>query len=186
MKDMKDEKNTMMQSPDTQASSSQTNSLAGADHDEDSVCDVVTSSEGAGSICSRKAAGAAEATPLLSLSERMERLQAEVEALKQRNFEKDRGKEYEGSYTRIFFLMMITYWTLFAYMYIIETNNPFLDAIVPTVGFNISTWKLPFVKEWWIQANHYYTHGETESASMRRRQEEAEAARRSSCNVVDV
>ena len=29
-------------------------------------------------------------------------------------------------------------------------------------------WSLPYVKEWWIQARHYYIHGESESASLRR------------------
>ena len=87
----------------------------------------------------------------MQLEERLEFLQTEIEALQQRNFDKDRGKEFESSYTRVFFLMFVTYWTLFGYMYIIDTNNPWLDAIVPTVGFNISTWGLPVVKEYWIQ-----------------------------------
>lgn len=46
--------------------------------------------------------------------------------------------------------MCITYCTLFGYMSLIGTNNAALNAIVPTVGFNISTWSLPFVKDMWI------------------------------------
>lgn len=110
-----------------------------------------------------------DATVLNDMIERLNNLQHEVNKLKKRNFEKDRGKEFESSYTRVLFLMAVTYWTLFGYMaLIIQSPNPFLDAIVPTVGFNISTWSLPYVKEWWIQARHYYVHGESESASMRR------------------
>ena len=100
---------------------------------------------------------------------RMDDLQTEILQLQQRNREKDRGKEFESSYTRVIFLMAVTYFTLLTYMaLVIKSANPYLDAIVPTVGFNISTWSLPYVKEWWIQARHYYIHGETERASIRR------------------
>jgi hypothetical protein len=46
--------------------------------------------------------------------------------------------------------MAITYATLYGYMTLIGTKNAALNAIVPTVGFNISTWSIPFVKEFWI------------------------------------
>lgn len=66
------------------------------------------------------------------------------------NIAKDHGKEFEGSYTRVIFLMCITYCTLYGYMSLIGTHNAALNAIVPTIGFNISTWSLPFVKNLWI------------------------------------
>ena len=100
-----------------------------------------------------------DVTTIASISERLTHLQKEIDELHQRNYEKDRGKEFESSYTRVIFLMFVTYWTLFGYMALIGTSRPFLDAIVPTVGFNISTWSLPHVKELWIQARHYYRHG---------------------------
>ena len=87
--------------------------------------------------------------PLLSmsrLSEQVSTLQREIDELNERNYVKDRGKEFESSWTRVGFLMCVTYGTLFAYMSVIRTAHPALDAIVPTVGFNISTWSLPFVK----------------------------------------
>jgi hypothetical protein len=46
--------------------------------------------------------------------------------------------------------MVITYLTLFGYMTLIGTRNAALNAIVPTLGFNISTWSLPHVKDLWI------------------------------------
>jgi len=61
-------------------------------------------------------------------------------------------------------------------MAIIETNHPFLDVIVPTVGFIISTFYLPYVKEWWIQARHYYRHGESQRTTSQRRLAEAAQA----------
>lgn len=81
------------------------------------------------------------------------------------NYEKDRGKEFEGSYTRVFSIMIITYCTLFGYMSIIGTENAALNAIVPTVGFNISTWSLPYIKDLWIS---FKNQTGQELASMRR------------------
>lgn len=46
--------------------------------------------------------------------------------------------------------MVITYFTLCAYMAAIGVGAPFLNAIVPTVGFNLSTWSLPWVKQIWM------------------------------------
>ena len=92
---------------------------------------------------------------LLTLTKSVAALQEEVDHINQRNVEKDRGKEFETSYTRVIFLMTITYCTLFGYMSFIKTNHPSLDAIVPTVGFNISTWSLPYIKEWWVSLKEY-------------------------------
>ena len=38
-------------------------------------------------------------------------------------------------------------------MYLINVDQPLLNAIVPTVGFNLSTWSLPTLKKWWMA--HY-------------------------------
>ena len=46
--------------------------------------------------------------------------------------------------------MIITYATLSGYMYAIGVTDPFLNAIVPTVGFNLSTLSLPTIKKWWM------------------------------------
>ena len=109
---------------------------------------------------------------MMEIEERLQLMQGEINLLKQRNYEKDRGKEFESSYTRIFFLMAVTYVTLALYMYyVLKTSRPYLDAIVPTVGFNISTWGLPYVKEWWIQINYYWQHGEFEPRQWKDHQE---------------
>lgn len=87
------------------------------------------------------------------------------------NVEKDRGKEFECSYTRVVFIMIITYVTLFGYMTLIGTENAALNAIIPTLGFNISTWSLPCVKELWISFKTN-TGNELESVKQTRMTEE--------------
>jgi hypothetical protein len=54
------------------------------------------------------------------------------------------------SCVQVGFIMIITYFTLCAYMVAIDVSAPFLNAIVPTVGFNLSTWSLPWVKQLWM------------------------------------
>jgi hypothetical protein len=66
------------------------------------------------------------------------------------NEEKDKGKEFEGSWCRVLFLMVITYGILYGYMTGIKVNNPALNAVIPALGFNISTWSIPYVKIVWL------------------------------------
>lgn len=87
---------------------------------------------------------------LARIDDDMEVLKNQIRILKERNFIKDRGKKFEGSYTRIGFIMIITYATISIYMSLIGVKDPLLNAIVPTVGFNLSTWSLPWVKRLWM------------------------------------
>lgn len=80
----------------------------------------------------------------------VERLKIQIRFLQERNFIKDKGKKFEGSYTRVSFIMLITYATISAYMYLIGVKDPLLNAIVPAVGFNLSTWSLPWLKKVWM------------------------------------
>jgi hypothetical protein len=46
---------------------------------------------------------------LARLDDEVGRLRQEVKQLRYRNYEKDKGKKFEGSYTRIFFIMVGDY-----------------------------------------------------------------------------
>jgi hypothetical protein len=67
------------------------------------------------------------------------------------NLLKDAEKDFEVSYTRMVAIMGLTYATLFGYMYLIGVRHPALNAVVPSVGFNLSTWSLPMVKVVWLR-----------------------------------
>lgn len=60
-------------------------------------------------------------------------------------------KDFEGSYTRILFIMVLVYLTIYGYLTYLGVSNPALNAIVPAVGFNLSTWTLPYVKYFWVK-----------------------------------
>jgi hypothetical protein len=63
--------------------------------------------------------------------------------------ERDLDKKFEKSLTRIITIMILTYLTLYLYMRGIKIPNPELNAVVPAIGFNLSTWSLPVVKKVW-------------------------------------
>jgi hypothetical protein len=46
--------------------------------------------------------------------------------------------------------MAITYATIYGYMLFLEVKRPELNAVIPTIGFNLSTWSLPYLKRLWI------------------------------------
>ena len=66
---------------------------------------------------------------------------------------KDKEKKFEGSYTRVVSVMCITYVVVFCYFSIIGVDKPYLNAVVPTLGFNLSTWSLSCIKMVWMKLN---------------------------------
>ena len=76
-------------------------------------------------------------------------LQNQIDELKLRNVLKDKDKAFESSWTRRIAIVVLTYGTLFTYMWGIGVNQPALNAIVPAVGFTLSTLSLPYLKYCW-------------------------------------
>ncbi|MGV8176247.1 MAG: hypothetical protein ACP5NX_00400 [Candidatus Bilamarchaeaceae archaeon] len=79
----------------------------------------------------------------------LEQLETEVEALKERNRRVEADKAWETSYTRRTILVIFTYLAVGLYLQAILIPNPWLNAIVPAVGFMLSTLTLPFFKDVW-------------------------------------
>jgi hypothetical protein len=66
------------------------------------------------------------------------------------NAERDFDKRFEVSFLRMLVIMTVTYMTIYLYMkLVIDVSDPELNAVVPTIGFNLSTWSLPSVKRIW-------------------------------------
>ena len=79
----------------------------------------------------------------------MENLKERVEKIEQRNKLVEIDKAWEGSWTRRLLLAAFTYIAISSYLWAINVSSPWLNAIVPTVGFLISTLTMPCFKEWW-------------------------------------
>jgi len=69
-------------------------------------------------------------------------LTARVNEIELRNKEKDIDKKWESSILRVIVIMILTYCCIYGYLRFLGTSNAELAALVPTVGFNLSTWSL--------------------------------------------
>ncbi|MBI5358464.1 hypothetical protein HZB69_02430 [Candidatus Amesbacteria bacterium] len=79
----------------------------------------------------------------------IEKLEKEIELLKLRNLRIEKDKLWETSYTRRLLIAVFTFLSIGIYMWAIGIDRPWLNAIVPTVGFTLSTLSLPWFKELW-------------------------------------
>jgi hypothetical protein len=63
-------------------------------------------------------------------------------------------KAWERSYSRRILLVVFTYLAIGIYLSAIDIPNAWLNAIVPSVGFMLSTLTIPIFKDYWLM--HIY------------------------------
>jgi len=80
---------------------------------------------------------------------KIQELEKRVENIEKRNKKVELDKAWETSYTRRFFLVVFTYLSIALYFKFILNSDPWLNAIIPTLGFLLSTLTLPFLKKLW-------------------------------------
>lgn len=83
--------------------------------------------------------------------EKILELEAEINSLKERNKKVEANKAWETSYTRKLWVSILTYLVILIFFVIIKIERPFISAIVPTLGFLLSTFSLWFLKKFWIE-----------------------------------
>lgn len=81
----------------------------------------------------------------------MEDLQNEIEKIKERNKRVEADKAWETSFFRIITITVITYILASIVLFIIKVDRPFLNALIPTLGFFFSIQSLPLIKKWWVK-----------------------------------
>lgn len=74
-----------------------------------------------------------------------------VEDILKRNSRVELDKAWETSKTRKTIIVVITYVTASIFLLIIDSDAPFINALVPTGGYLLSTLSLPIIKTWWIK-----------------------------------
>lgn len=77
-------------------------------------------------------------------------LEKEILLIKNRNKKVEIDKMWETSWTRKFILIIFTYLGIGFYLSAINIEKPWLNAIVPSIGFLLSTLTLPLFKKVWI------------------------------------
>lgn len=83
----------------------------------------------------------------------LEDLQSEIDALKARNKKVEADKAWETSWTRKGLVLVLTYAVMVLVFWSTGIGNSFVNAIVPSVGFFLSTLSIPMVKKWWLKSN---------------------------------
>jgi hypothetical protein len=78
-------------------------------------------------------------------------LEQRVQKIEERNAGVENDKAWETSWVRRGLLVLFTYLAISLYMWAIGVPNPWLNAIVPAVGFMISTLTMPFFKKLWLK-----------------------------------
>ena len=79
-----------------------------------------------------------------------ETIEQRLETIEARNKRVENDKAWEGSWTRKILIVIFTYATIGLYLKLIVGIDPWINAIVPTIGFLLSTLTLPYFKQMWI------------------------------------
>ena len=79
----------------------------------------------------------------------MSDLEARVAAIEARNRQVEQNKAWETSWTRRISVAVLTYAVIVTYLFVINNNNPWVNAAVPAVGFMLSTMAMTWVKSIW-------------------------------------
>ena len=81
-------------------------------------------------------------------------LEKRVTKIEERNKRVEQDKKWETSYTRRGLLIIFTYLAIGFYMNAIEVSNSWLNAIVPSLAFWLSTLTLPLFRKLWERYIH--------------------------------
>jgi hypothetical protein len=74
-----------------------------------------------------------------------------VEQILERNSRVELDKAWETSKTRRAVVATITYIIASFFMWRIGVGEPYLNALIPTGGYLLSTLSLPLIKSWWLR-----------------------------------
>lgn len=81
----------------------------------------------------------------------LENLELEISQIKERNKKVEVDKAWETSYARKIIIAILTYFVIVIFFIFAELPKPFINAIVPTIGFVLSTLSIPIFKKIWIR-----------------------------------
>ncbi|MBX7137508.1 MAG: hypothetical protein K1X83_05940 [Oligoflexia bacterium] len=92
-----------------------------------------------------------ETTSTGDLNARVDALEDAIRRIIERNLRVETEKAWETSSYRIGSLAAFTYLLVSLAFWALGNEKFYLNSIVPTIGFILSTWSLPMLKRRWIQ-----------------------------------
>lgn len=85
------------------------------------------------------------------MEDRIKELEDKIAKIEKRNKRVEGDKAWETSLLRKILIIILTYVFAVLYLKIADTTNPFFGAVVPCVGFFLSTQTLNIIKKWWLK-----------------------------------
>ncbi len=82
----------------------------------------------------------------------MKTIEERIDALEKRNKRVELDKTWESSLERRLAILIMTYVIIGIFLILIGNSNPWINAIVPSIGFTLSTLTLRWLKQIWINA----------------------------------
>lgn len=80
----------------------------------------------------------------------IQQLTIELREIKERNKRVELDKAWETSTFRKILVGVLTYVVIVLFFIVADFPKPFASAIVPTIGFIVSTLSIPFFKNYWL------------------------------------
>ncbi len=77
-------------------------------------------------------------------------IEQELQTIKERNLRVEADKAWETSLARKLLVLVTTYAVASLAFYVIGVPDFYVAAIIPTLGFFLSTLSFPMVKQWWL------------------------------------
>jgi len=81
----------------------------------------------------------------------IQQIKNELLEIKQRNKREEMDKAWETSTFRKILVGVLTYAVIVLFFVVADFPKPFVSAIVPTIGFILSTFSIPFFKNYWLK-----------------------------------
>lgn len=81
--------------------------------------------------------------------ERLAAMEREIAAIRERNARVEGDKRWEVSNCRKLSILGLTYTVALLAFFSMGTRYFYLDALIPTLGYFLSTRSLPVIRHWW-------------------------------------
>ncbi|MFH1508651.1 MAG: hypothetical protein ABIE68_00565 [bacterium] len=78
-------------------------------------------------------------------------LQTQIDEIKKRNQRVESDKAWELSWMRRISIAVLTYFIIVLIFWILDLSNPWINAIVATIAFILSTLSLSLFKKVWLK-----------------------------------
>lgn len=81
----------------------------------------------------------------------LQKLEKEIEQIKKRNTKVEADKAWETSLFRKVLIGILTYCVIVLFFTFADLPKPLINAIVPTIGFLLSTLSISVFKSFWVK-----------------------------------